>query len=557
MKKVLNLDNFVRKSTNSYDSDLSDSRLEELKSEADNLTNIDKKNKVTINFDENKEDSSHKLYELRQKKNIPGNVDFGLTNIVNKNILKTNNHEEFLSEMDKSMKSPNVSQNDDYLPSMRSSTRNTMNSPTNDLSFDETIKNEKVYSHSSLNKNPNYIQNKLHKRMSNNKESFDQQHTRKYESLRKQNYEKSHNRNHERSHDQPYDKTDDEIIHDSHYTQENFNDQHFTDDQFELNDMNSSINNQEQEDDNEFNPFNTNHHTPTYSSVGTIPEKPKTHEELQREKQLKLIKLEKYRKKGYDSLKKYSMVSTLDEISMELDRIEEEYNIDQSLKFQRKILMGIVTGTEWLNKMYDPFDLYLDGWSESVYENLGDYDDVFEELYEKYKDQVSVPPELKLIGMVTGSAMMFHFTRASIVGKQDPVHESVLNNDPELKQKYQEAMNKMGTRGKIPKNQSNPFQTMASGLGGAGGLGNIMNMFMGDGGNQTSNLFDSFLNPNTTTNSNNNYQTNNNQNTTSMHDMKPSDDIDEILKSNANRNNINLDGEVELNMSDISNLSEL
>ena len=46
----------------------------------------------------------------------------------------------------------------------------------------------------------------------------------------------------------------------------------------------------------------------------------------------------------------------------------------------------------------------------SVHENLDDYDDVFEELHEKYKSKASLP-ELRLILMLGGSGFMFHLTQ--------------------------------------------------------------------------------------------------------------------------------------------------
>ena len=40
-----------------------------------------------------------------------------------------------------------------------------------------------------------------------------------------------------------------------------------------------------------------------------------------------------------------------------------------------------------------------------------DYDDIFEELHEKYKTKTSMPPELRLILMLGGSGFMFHLTQ--------------------------------------------------------------------------------------------------------------------------------------------------
>ena len=73
----------------------------------------------------------------------------------------------------------------------------------------------------------------------------------------------------------------------------------------------------------------------------------------------------------------------------EYKRITERRAVEQSVKFQRKMLVAFVTAIEFLNNKFDPADLKLDGWSESVHENIHDYDDVFEELHEKYKEKAS------------------------------------------------------------------------------------------------------------------------------------------------------------------------
>jgi hypothetical protein len=93
--------------------------------------------------------------------------------------------------------------------------------------------------------------------------------------------------------------------------------------------------------------------------------------------------------------------------------------------------VACVTGLEFLNKRFDPFDLQLDGWSENVMENQDDYDGVFEELYQKYNTKVNVAPEVKLIMMVGGSAMMFHLTN-SMFKSAMPDMNKVLKQNPDL-----------------------------------------------------------------------------------------------------------------------------
>ena len=74
------------------------------------------------------------------------------------------------------------------------------------------------------------------------------------------------------------------------------------------------------------------------------------------------------------------MDNTLEEIKTEYDRLMDARNLEGSIKFQRQMMMGVVTGLELMNNKFNPFDWQLDGWSESVHENVDDYDEVFEEL---------------------------------------------------------------------------------------------------------------------------------------------------------------------------------
>ena len=53
------------------------------------------------------------------------------------------------------------------------------------------------------------------------------------------------------------------------------------------------------------------------------------------------------------------------------------------------MLMAAITGLEFLNSKFDPFDLKLDGWAEQVGENVDDYDEIFGELHEKYKSKAT------------------------------------------------------------------------------------------------------------------------------------------------------------------------
>ena len=147
----------------------------------------------------------------------------------------------------------------------------------------------------------------------------------------------------------------------------------------------------------------------------------------------------------------------------EYDMIKTEKEKGNSVKFQAKMLMAFITGVEFLNNRFDPFDVNLDGWGESINENINDYDDVFSELHEKYKSKANIAPELKLLFMLGGSAVMSHMTNTMFKSAM-PGMDDILKQNPELMQQFAgaaaETMQKENTgfsnfMGDIMKDQSN------------------------------------------------------------------------------------------------------
>tara|TARA_R110002074_G_scaffold876_5_gene5365 strand:+ start:3808 stop:4953 length:1146 start_codon:yes stop_codon:yes gene_type:complete len=136
-------------------------------------------------------------------------------------------------------------------------------------------------------------------------------------------------------------------------------------------------------------------------------------------------------KKGMRVNSRLNMYSSIDELRAEIKRAKYSIDVDQSVKFSKRMLVACVTGLEFMNKRYDPFDLKLEGWSESVMENGDDYDEVFEDLFVKYRSSVNVPPEVRLIMMVGGSGMMFHLTN-SMFKSMIPNVNDIMKQNPNL-----------------------------------------------------------------------------------------------------------------------------
>lgn len=131
-----------------------------------------------------------------------------------------------------------------------------------------------------------------------------------------------------------------------------------------------------------------------------------------REKQdylIKLQKLEKHlHKKGIKLSRELGMKSKLDDIKFEYEKQKRLLEQDSSVEFMKSVLITAVNGIEMMNKRFDPIGAKLDGWSESITENIGTYESIFEKLYDKYCDSVEIAPEVELLMTLISSAFMYH-----------------------------------------------------------------------------------------------------------------------------------------------------
>jgi hypothetical protein len=168
-----------------------------------------------------------------------------------------------------------------------------------------------------------------------------------------------------------------------------------------------------------------------------------------------LNKLSRLEKKGFNVNKRLNAYSDISEIRTEYKRIMYSIEAEQSIKFSRRMLIACVTGIEFLNKRYNPFDVMLEGWSESVMENVDDYDGVFEELYVKYRNKMQVAPEIKLIMMLGGSGMMFHLTHSMFKAAMPNLND-VMKQNPDLVKNMMSAVK--NTQQRQPGNREDPTQ---------------------------------------------------------------------------------------------------
>ena len=166
------------------------------------------------------------------------------------------------------------------------------------------------------------------------------------------------------------------------------------------------------------------------TQVESVPPS-KGYESVDNERIDLLAKFARLDAKGIKIGKRFTAYSDIHEMRTEYQRLTYSSQLEASIKFQRRVLMAATTGGEFLNKRFNPFDVELDGWSENVMENIDEYDNIFEELFIKYRESVQVAPEIRLLMTLGGSAMMFHFTKTMFKAAM-PSMQDVVKQNPDL-----------------------------------------------------------------------------------------------------------------------------
>ena len=189
-------------------------------------------------------------------------------------------------------------------------------------------------------------------------------------------------------------------------------------------------------------------------------------EEIQKRKFDLLCKFERLRDKGIKLPKTFSMSSNYEEMNHEYERLIHHRKMDNSVKMQRRMLVSFASMAEFVNnKTGNPFDIHLDGWSENMNEEINNYDEVFEDLYEKYKESASMAPELKLVFMVASSAFWFHISNnmsKSVMGNMNM--GDMFKNNPNLMNQFKDA-----AMGSMQQNSPGLANFMSMGQGGSQG----------------------------------------------------------------------------------------
>lgn len=151
--------------------------------------------------------------------------------------------------------------------------------------------------------------------------------------------------------------------------------------------------------------------------------------------------LQHIKSEGYELTKDYTKDSDLEEMEAEIKFHRDIKRKKDGVEIAKSLMCNIITGIEFLNDKYNKFNFKLNGWSKQVKSNKEDFNEVFSELYDKYKGSGShMEPELKLLLMLIMSGVTFHMSKT--IAGNIPAIEDIIKNNPALMANIQSGINK-------------------------------------------------------------------------------------------------------------------
>lgn len=172
---------------------------------------------------------------------------------------------------------------------------------------------------------------------------------------------------------------------------------------------------------------------PSHTSPSTPPpvQQP-TFEDIQAEKQNLLSKIKMMEERyGMIPTKRYTIMSNVEDMRSEYHTMKRQRGVEKAIKFGRKAMLATISGIEFLNTKFNPIGAKLEGWSEAFADEVNDYDEIFEQLHDKYSDSLDVPPEISLLMGVAGSGVQYHIKK-SLFSSNMPSLNQVLASNPDI-----------------------------------------------------------------------------------------------------------------------------
>ena len=163
----------------------------------------------------------------------------------------------------------------------------------------------------------------------------------------------------------------------------------------------------------------------------------------EKEKRIKkrnmMDELERWYEKGYikDNMH-FHRDTPYEEVEEEYDAVLEKIRRKKSINLQKDILYNVMNFIEFSNSWVDPFGLKLEGLADKTTEELDSYEDIFGELYDKWKGG-KVPPELALLCKVGFSIAMLHMSN-NVLSSTPIAFQDVVKQSPELQRAWHDSV---------------------------------------------------------------------------------------------------------------------
>ena len=206
------------------------------------------------------------------------------------------------------------------------------------------------------------------------------------------------------------------------------------------------------------------------NSYGGFHKPEMTAHELRRAKREVYENLQKLKDKGI-RIPHFTEESDLDEMNDYYEMKSSDLRRRKGVRTMRKVVTTGASLVEFVFGKWNPLNLELEGWSESMNENITDFDDVFEEFADKYfRDRSKLPVEIRLVGLILWSALSFHFS--------NQMAKNMMKNGGKFMGMSMSDMGGMFGMNRAPQepsmNSGSPVQeTMRRPTGGFGGQGSV------------------------------------------------------------------------------------
>lgn len=178
-------------------------------------------------------------------------------------------------------------------------------------------------------------------------------------------------------------------------------------------------------------------------------------------KKRKMMKqLDEWNRNGFNSHPTINHESSYEEVEEEFESTMEDKRKKDSIKVQGHWFMTFINTIEYANAVFDPFDMNLSGWGEQVSEDLESYEDIFAELFYKYKSG-KLSPEISLLLRLGFSAAMVAFSNRSF-STATPGYDDVVKQSPELMKEFTKKATQMMSDNLMNRAQGNLNDTNMS-----------------------------------------------------------------------------------------------